>query len=52
MKKILKIQNRKKEELVWKLLRAKIIEDLSEQKIVKVKVTIKNKAEIEKFSKN
>ena len=49
-KKIIKIQNREKEDLERKLLRVRIMEDLSE--IKKIKVTIKNKEEIEEFSKN
>ena len=49
-KKIIKIQNRKKEDSERKLLRVRIMEDLSE--IKKIKVTIKNKEEIEEFSKN
>ena len=49
-KKIIKIQNREKEDLERKLLKVRIMEDLSE--IKKIKVTIKNKEEIEEFSKN
>ena len=40
-KKILKIRIEKEEELEWKLLRVRIIEDQSKQEIEKIKVTEK-----------
>ena len=44
----------KEEELEWALLkvRTRFFEDLNKQELEKIKVTIKNKEEIEDFSKN
>ena len=49
-----KFRIEKEEELEWALLkvRTRFFEDLNKQEIEKIKVTIKNKEEIEEFSKN
>ena len=52
-KKLKEFRIEKKEDLEWKLLRVRIkfFEDLSKREMEKIKEAIKNKEEIEEFSK-
>ena len=53
-KKLKEFRIEKKEDLEWKLLRLRIkfFEDLSKREMEKIKEAIKNKEEIEEFSKS